>query len=79
MEFLIQSFLTVDGITWLKYLSQNLLKSLEIMWKGLVAIIIVIALVILVTVLVNKACVAMDKKAQAKKDEQSTSDGSGQN
>lgn len=44
--------------------------------EGLVAIFIVIALVILVTVLVNKACVAMDKKAQAKKEEQSTTDGS---
>lgn len=46
----------------------NLLKSLEIMWKGLVAIFIVIALVIAITVLVNKACVKYDKKRQKKLD-----------
>lgn len=44
----------------------NLLKSLEIMWKGLVAIFIVIALVIIITVLVNKACVKFDSKKQEK-------------
>lgn len=46
----------------------NLLKSLEIMWKGLVAIFIVIALVIAITVFVNKACVKHDKKRQKKLD-----------
>ena len=63
----------------LAFSTENLLKSLEIMWKGLVAIFIVIALVIIVTVLVNKSCVAMDQKAQAKKEEQSNADGSAQN
>ncbi|MBR2646159.1 MAG: OadG family protein [Clostridia bacterium] len=39
-------------------------KALEIMWKGLVAIFVVIALVIIVTVLVNKLCLYFEKKAK---------------
>ena len=48
----------------------HLLKSLEIMWKGLVAIFVVIALIIIVTKLVNKACVEMDIKREKKKQQQ---------
>lgn len=47
----------------------HLLKSLEIMWKGVVAIFVVIALIIIVTKLVNKACVEMDIKREKKKQE----------
>ena len=50
--------------------SADLLKSLEIMWKGVVAIFVVIALIIIVTKIVNKACVNMDIKREAKKKEE---------
>ena len=53
----------------------DLLKSLDIMWKGVLAIFVVIALVIVTTTLVNKACVAAEKKAEEKKD----ADNDGQN
>ena len=46
----------------------NLGKSFEIMWKGCLAIAIVIALVIAVTTVVNKICVKVENKAD-KKDE----------
>ena len=48
----------------------DLLKSLEIMWKGVVAIFVVIALIIIVTKIVNKACVSMDIKREKKKEEE---------
>ncbi len=51
----------------------NLLKSLEIMWKGVVAIFIVIALIILVTSLVNKVCVDAEEKAKKKQEEENDS------
>ena len=44
----------------------DLWLALDIMWKGVLAIAIVIALVILVTTVVNKVCVAAEKKAAAK-------------
>lgn len=47
---------------------ENLGKSFEIMWKGCLAIAIVIALVIGVTTVVNKICVDVENKAN-KKDE----------
>ena len=36
--------------------------SLDIMWKGVLAIFVVIALVILVTMLVNKICLFFENK-----------------
>ena len=47
------------------------MKSLEIMWKGVVAIFLVIALIIIVTNIVNKACVQADAK-RAEKEKQKT-------
>ena len=49
----------------------DLMKSLEIMWKGVVAIFLVIALIIIVTNIVNKACVQADAK-RAEKEKQRT-------
>lgn len=49
----------------------DLMKSLEIMWKGVVAIFLVIALIIIVTNLVNKACVQADAKRAEKEKQQS--------
>ena len=45
----------------------DLAKSFEIMWKGVVAIFIVIFLVIVATTLVNKACVKFEQKAKERK------------
>lgn len=45
---------------------ENLSKSFEIMWKGCLAIAIVIALVIGVTTVVNKICVNVENKANKK-------------
>ena len=45
------------------------MKALEIMWKGVVAIFIVIALIIIVTKIVNKICVYADKKRAEKEKE----------
>ena len=42
--------------------------AFEIMWKGCLAIAIVIALVIGVTTLVNKCCVRAENKADKKED-----------
>ena len=47
--------------------TDHVLQALDIMWKGVVAIFIVIALVIVVTTLVNKACVHFEKKSAEKK------------
>lgn len=47
--------------------NSDLKKSFEIMWKGVVAIFIVIFLVIVVTTLVNKACVKWEEKAKERK------------
>ena len=44
-------------------------KSFEIMWKGVLAIAIVIALVMAVTTVVNKICVNVENKANKKDDE----------
>ena len=54
---------------------ENVGKALEIMWKGVVAIFIVIALVILVTTLINKVCVNIDKKREEKKKEEENNTG----
>lgn len=45
----------------------DVLKALDIMWKGVLAIFIVIALVIVVTKVVNAICVKMDKIREEKK------------
>ncbi len=45
---------------------ENIGKALEIMWKGVVAIFLVIALVIVVTNIVNKVCIKMDAKRAEK-------------
>ena len=45
----------------------HLWKSLEIMWKGVVAIFVVIALVIIVTNIVNKICLHFENR---KKDDE---------
>ena len=47
----------------------NVMKALEIMWIGVVAIFIVIALIIIVTKIVNKICVYADKKRAEKEKE----------
>ena len=47
----------------------DLLKSLEIMWKGVVAIFVVIALIIIVTKVVNKVCVDIDMKREEREKE----------
>ena len=47
----------------------DLLKSLEIMWKGVVAIFVVIALIIIVTKIVNKVCVNIDMKREEREKE----------
>ena len=46
----------------------DFVKSLDIMWKGVVAIFVVIALVIITTTLVNKACVSVEKKVKEKEE-----------
>ena len=46
----------------------NLKKAFEITWKGVVAIFIVIFLVIIATMLVNKACVKLEEKAKERKE-----------
>ena len=48
----------------------NLKTSFDIMWKGVVAIFIVIALVIIVTTLANKACVALEQKEKEREENQ---------
>lgn len=57
----------MNFLTLLAVNTEHLLKALEIMWKGVLAIAIVIALVILVTNIVNKVCVNMEKNAAEKK------------
>ncbi len=57
----------MNFLTLLAINTDHLLTALEIMWKGVLAIAIVIALVILVTNIVNKVCVNMEKSAAAKK------------
>ena len=42
-------------------------KSWEIMWKGVVAIFVVITLFIVVTKIVNKICVSADIKREERK------------
>ena len=46
--------------------TDNLMKALEIMWKGVVAIFLVIALIIIVTKIVNTVCVRADIKRAEK-------------
>ena len=46
--------------------TDNLMKALEIMWKGVVAIFLVIALIIIVTKIVNTVCVRADIKRTEK-------------
>ena len=48
-------------------------KALEIMWKGVLSIAIVIALVLAVTTVVNKICVNKENKAlEAEKQQENT-------
>ena len=47
-----------------------LLKSLEIMGKGVLAIFIVIALIICVTMLVNKLCLKIENRKKGDNDSQ---------
>ena len=48
-------------------------KALEIMWKGVLSIAIVIALVLVVTTVVNKICVNKENKAlEAEKQQENT-------
>ena len=58
--------------------TDDLWKALEIMWKGVLAIAIVIALVIIVTAIVNKVCVNAEtaKKQKETKDTENDSAGS---
>ena len=49
--------------------TDNLMKALEIMWKGVVAIFLVIALIIIVTKIVNTVCVRADMKRAEKQKE----------
>lgn len=46
----------------------DLMKSLDIMWKGVVAIFVVIIAIIIVTNFVNKGCVKLEEKSKDKKD-----------
>lgn len=58
---------TSDG----KDIGTNVLKSLDIMWKGCLAIFIVIGLIILATVILNKSVLAVKKKREAQENNQS--------
>ena len=55
---------------------EDLWTALEIMWKGVLAIAIVIALVIVVTAVVNKVCVKAENKKKASQENQSNGDSS---
>lgn len=57
----------MNFLTLLAINTDHLLTALEIMWKGVLAIAIVIALVILVTNIVNRVCVTAEKNAAEKK------------
>ncbi|MBQ9118388.1 MAG: OadG family protein [Clostridia bacterium] len=50
--------------------TENVMKALEIMWKGVVAIFIVIALIIIVTKIVNKVCVSAETKHKERKEKE---------
>ena len=54
----------------------DLWTALEIMWKGVLAIAIVIALVIVVTAVVNKVCVKAENKKKSSQEHQSNGDSS---
>lgn len=58
---------TSDG----KDIGTNVIKSLDIMWKGCLAIFIVIGLIILATVILNKSVLAVKKKREAQENNQS--------
>ena len=59
----------INALTLLAINMDHLWKSLEIMWKGVVAIFVVIALVILVTMLVNKICLHFENRKKDKDQE----------
>ena len=54
---------------------QDLWTALDIMWKGVLAIAIVIALVIAVTTVVNKVCVSVEKKSAEQKAQKENQNG----
>lgn len=56
----------MDMLSLLAVNTDNLMKALEIMWKGVVAIFLVIALIIIVTKIVNTVCVRADIKRAEK-------------
>ena len=58
--------------------SETILKALEIMWKGVVAIFLVIALIIIVTNVVNKLCVRADIKRTNKEKDNAENNNSNQ-
>ena len=59
----------MDMLSLLAVNTDNLMKALEIMWKGVVAIFLVIALIIIVTKIVNTVCVRADMKRAEKQKE----------
>lgn len=62
-----------DPVVDLHFDPDNVLAALDIMWKGVLAIFITIAIIIIVSVLMNKACNAASasvKKRQAKYEEE---------
>ena len=66
-------FITVlfSALSW-EEIYPNLMKSLNILWQGLLAILIVVGIIILVTYLMQNA----SEKAQAKKRENDSDDNS---
>ena len=60
-----------SALSWEEIYS-NLMKSLNILWQGLLAILIVVGIIILVTYLMQNA----SEKAQAKKRENESDDNS---
>lgn len=68
-------------MNFLNFLAVNMAdlgKSLEILWKGVLAIFVVIALVIVVTNLVNGFFVKRDEAKAMKEEQNAQSDGDGQ-
>ena len=62
-----------DPVVDLHFDPDNVLAALDIMWKGVLAIFITIAIIIIVSVLMNKACNAASasvKKRQAQYEEE---------
>jgi flagellar biogenesis protein FliO len=58
----------MNALNFLAVVMEDMFKSLEIMWKGVVAIFIVIGLVIVATNLVNKFFVKREEAKQQNDD-----------